>query len=276
MKPLKKTKSLEILSMEVICYACGRGEMPENTIEAIVHCQTINPNWRIEMDLQLTKDGQVVLFHDENLFHITNVDKHIAETNYKELKEFDAAYNFREELEFPLRGKTFRIPLLESVFKQFPRAKYLLDIHSANLEIVEKVIKLVEQNYVDKQIVLVSKHQHILKQLRFRRPYWKYGASSKEVKQLLFTHFFGLARLLKLNAAIIMMPVIYKNRKVLSRRLVHLIALKHKETWVWLHEGKQVVTIDSKNQVERIKKYNVNAFFTSCPERIYNEMFTMV
>ena len=261
--------------MEVICYACGKGEFPENTTEAISHCQTINPSWRIEMDVQLTKDGEVVLFHDDNLLRVTNVEKRIAETTYTELKEFDAAYNFREELGFPLRGKTFRIPLLETVFKRFPKANFLLDIHSTNIEVVNMIVTLVEQAHVANQIVLVSKHHHILEQFRFRRPYWKYGASSKEVKQLLFAHFMGLSTLIKLKPGIVMMPVIYQNRKVLSRRLVGLIAKKQKETWVWLHEGKQVVTIDSKNQFERIKNYNVDAFFTSCPEQLYNEMFTV-
>lgn len=84
--------------MEVICYACGKGEFPENTLEAVSHCQKINPSWRIEMDLQLTKDGKVVLFHDDNLVRITNIEKQIADIDYAELKELDAAYNFREEL----------------------------------------------------------------------------------------------------------------------------------------------------------------------------------
>lgn len=259
--------------MEVICYACGKGEFPENTVEGISHCQAINPSWRIEMDVQLTKDRKVVLFHDENLLRVTNVEKRIAETTYTELREFDAAYNFSEEQGFPLRGKTFRIPLLENAFKRFPKAKYLLDVHSNNLEIVDRVIHLIEQNYVDKQIVLVSKHHHILEKFRSRRPYWKYGASSKEVKRLLLTHFIGLTTLIKSKPGIFMMPVIYQNRKILSKQLVSLIAKKQKEIWVWLHEGKQVVTIDSKNQFERIRKYNVDAFFTSCPKQLNDEMF---
>jgi glycerophosphoryl diester phosphodiesterase len=261
--------------MKVICYGCGKGEYPENTLEAISHCQKINSDWRIEMDLQMTKDGKVVLFHDDNLLRITNIEKRISEVNYSEIKNFDAAYNFREDLEFPLRGKALRIPLLENVFKEFPKAKYLLDIHSKNIEIIEKVIDLVEQNYVDKQIVVVSKHHSIIELFRVRRPYWKYGASSKEVKWLIFQNFIGLGELVRLKAEIVMMPIIYQNRKVLSRRLVKLMERKHKKIWVWLHEGKQVVTIDSKNQFERIKKYNVDAFFTSSPEQLNKEMLTV-
>lgn len=262
--------------MEVICYACGKGEFPENTLEAVSHCQKINSDWRIEMDIQMTKDGKVVLFHDDNLLRITNIEKRISEVNYSEIRNFDAAYNFREDLEFPLRGKTLRIPLLENVFKEFPKAKYLLDIHSNNIEIIEKVIYLVEQNYVDKQIVLVSKHHSIIELFRGRRPYWNYGASSKEVKWLIFQHFIGLGELVRLKAEIVMMPIIYQNRKILSTRLVQLIAKKHKKIWVWLDEGKQVITIDSKNQFERIRKHNVDGFFTSCPEQLNKEMRAVI
>ncbi len=61
--------------MEIICYAGGRKENPENTLKAIEHCQAVNPEYWIEMDLQLTADNVVVLFHDENLARITGLNK---------------------------------------------------------------------------------------------------------------------------------------------------------------------------------------------------------
>lgn len=39
----------------------------------------------LELDCQLTKDGEVVVAHDQNLLRSTGTDKNICELNYKEL-----------------------------------------------------------------------------------------------------------------------------------------------------------------------------------------------
>ena len=41
----------------------------------------------IELDCQLTKDGQVVVSHDNSLLRIAGVDKLISDLNYNELPE---------------------------------------------------------------------------------------------------------------------------------------------------------------------------------------------
>lgn len=39
----------------------------------------------LELDCHLTKDGEVVVSHDQNLLRSTGVDKNISELNYKDL-----------------------------------------------------------------------------------------------------------------------------------------------------------------------------------------------
>ena len=80
--------------MEVICYATGKKEYPENSKEGIEHCQNVNPNWWIEMDLQLTKDEQIVLFHDPTLLRTTGVNDIVKEKTYSELKEYSIGFDF--------------------------------------------------------------------------------------------------------------------------------------------------------------------------------------
>ncbi|SNZ01784.1 glycerophosphodiester phosphodiesterase family protein [Flagellimonas pacifica] len=259
--------------MEVICYACGKGEFPENTLEAIAHCQSISSSWRIEMDVQLTKDGEVVLFHDANTKRTTNLDKSVAETNYSELKTMNAGYNFQQKEVFPYRKNPVTIPLLKDVFWHFPKAKFLLDIHTKDVQIVDKTIALIEKAYCDKQVVIVSKYHYILKAFRQKRPFWEYGASSKEVKQYLVAHYLGFGKFVRPRASIMMMPLSYNGKKILATSLVKSINNKEKKLWLWLHEGKEVITVDSKNQFDSIKNYNANAFFTSNPRKLYNEVF---
>lgn len=39
----------------------------------------------LELDCQLTRDGQVVVSHDQNLLRSTGMDKNISEVDYKDL-----------------------------------------------------------------------------------------------------------------------------------------------------------------------------------------------
>ena len=84
-----KPKMNKANQMTIICYSCGRGENPENTLKGIKHCQTINPEWRIEMDVQMTADEQLVLFHDYNTKRTTGVNKLINELSLEEVKELN-------------------------------------------------------------------------------------------------------------------------------------------------------------------------------------------
>lgn len=91
--------------MEIVCYGCGRGENPENTIEGIHHCQSINPDWWIEMDIQITKDEKLVLFHDYQTKRITGVNNKIHQLTLTEIQQLNAGYNFNVENKFIYREK---------------------------------------------------------------------------------------------------------------------------------------------------------------------------
>ena len=59
--------------------------IPENSIKAFK--RALDKNIPIEIDIHLTKDNKLVVFHDKNLFRMTGVNKLIRKCNYNELKE---------------------------------------------------------------------------------------------------------------------------------------------------------------------------------------------
>ena len=55
----------------------------ENSLEAIKKAK--EKNYIVEIDIHLTKDDQIVVFHDYNTKRITKKDMIIENTNYKDL-----------------------------------------------------------------------------------------------------------------------------------------------------------------------------------------------
>lgn len=57
----------------------------ENTLQAIKKAR--DKNYIIEIDIHLTKDNKIIVFHDNNIKRITGIDKIVEENTYKELNE---------------------------------------------------------------------------------------------------------------------------------------------------------------------------------------------
>ena len=78
-------------------------EAPENTMAAFQNA--VEQGYGIELDVQLTKDEQVVVCHDYHLRRICGVDREVDSLTYEELQQY-TIYNSEE-----------RIPLFKEVLK---------------------------------------------------------------------------------------------------------------------------------------------------------------
>lgn len=60
-------------------------DTPENSIKAFK--KAVKNGYGIELDVQLTTDDKLVVFHDESLLRMTGVDKILNECSYDEIKD---------------------------------------------------------------------------------------------------------------------------------------------------------------------------------------------
>lgn len=83
---------------------------PENSIEAIQQA-LLKGFPALEVDIMRTKDGELILFHDENGMRLLGTDIEIAKTNYEDIKNIPLKH----------KGKpsAFRIITLENLFKRY-------------------------------------------------------------------------------------------------------------------------------------------------------------
>ena len=78
-------------------------QYPENSILAFE--KAIELNLGIELDIHLTKDGQLVVFHDDNLRRMTGANEYIKLLNYEQIKQYR------------LNDTDCTVPLLSEVLK---------------------------------------------------------------------------------------------------------------------------------------------------------------
>ncbi|MQN01667.1 MAG: hypothetical protein DUD27_06825 [Lachnospiraceae bacterium] len=93
---------------------------PENTLPAFEACARIPGITGCEMDVQLTKDGEVVVFHDENVKRVTDGgDRLLNSFTLKELKQLKISN--RRKFDYivpPLDGDQKRQAVVEKIFSE--------------------------------------------------------------------------------------------------------------------------------------------------------------
>ncbi len=156
-------------SMDTIKITAHRGcskEAPENTIPAI-KAAIENMVDYAEIDVQLTKDGEIVLMHDNSLWRTARVKGTVADYTYEELKSFEAGGWFGSEF------IGTEIPKLEEVVELCKgRIKLNIEIKSKKNtdELERKVVELIERYGFQKQCIITSIYQKTLQIVKELNP----------------------------------------------------------------------------------------------------------
>lgn len=91
----------------LLCNYAHRGlhskTVPENSLQAFL--LACDKNYGIELDVQLSRDGEVMVFHDYSLLRMTGENKKVCELTLKELKNLH------------LKGTDQKIPTLKEVLE---------------------------------------------------------------------------------------------------------------------------------------------------------------
>ncbi len=134
------------------------GEVPGNTIESFGHLLDLLPGAILELDVWGTRDGRIVVYHDELLDHETDGRGPVSFLTYEELRKIDRGYRVSWDggQSFPFRNRGYRIPLLEDVIKEFPSSRISIDVKQHDTGFAAKVMKMLEENDAVERIILGS------------------------------------------------------------------------------------------------------------------------
>jgi glycerophosphoryl diester phosphodiesterase len=142
---------------------------PENTQAAL------EAAWRAgatlaEIDVQLTRDGHVVLMHDLTIDRTTTGRGYVKDLTLEELQSFDAGSWF----EPTFRGE--RVPTLRDAL-QWAKGKLVLLVELKNfpfreLPLVDRTVELIEELRAEEEAVLGGFDHPVLRDIKRRRPGW--------------------------------------------------------------------------------------------------------
>ncbi|MDQ0242647.1 glycerophosphoryl diester phosphodiesterase [Bacillus fengqiuensis] len=125
------------------------GYAPEHTLLSYEMGEKMKGDY-IEVDLQMTKDGELIAMHDETVDRTTNGTGRVKDMTLEQIKALDAGSWFNET--YPQYAKPeyagLQVPTLEEVFEKFGRgAKYYIETKSPEVYpgMEEKLLELLEK-----------------------------------------------------------------------------------------------------------------------------------
>jgi glycerophosphoryl diester phosphodiesterase len=133
-----------LTALQVIAHRGGPTNAPENTLAAFRNAITQGADW-LEFDVQMTKDGALVVIHDETVDRTTDGTGAVHDLTLEQIRSFDA-------------GQGEKIPTFEEVLElaKTNRVKIMPETKSAHLYpgVEEKLLQVLEQaNYLDQTVI---------------------------------------------------------------------------------------------------------------------------
>ncbi|KAB2338458.1 glycerophosphodiester phosphodiesterase [Cytobacillus depressus] len=128
---------------------------PENTMKAFREAEKAGADG-IELDVQLTKDGEIVVIHDEKVDRTTNGRGHVKDLTLKELRKLDAGFHKKK-----IFSNHEPIPSLVEVLEWMRTNEMICNIELKNgvypyEGMEDKVINLIREYEMKERIILSS------------------------------------------------------------------------------------------------------------------------
>lgn len=201
-------------NVQVTAHRGASGKAPENTLASVRQAIEDGTDW-VEIDVQESSDGVVVVAHDSDLMKVAGVATKIWEGTAEDLRSIDIGSYFGAEF------KDERVPTLAEVLQEC-RGRVGLNIelkyygHDQDLE--RKVVDLVEQNEMASNVVIMSLKAAGIKKIKALRPNWTVGLLTA-VK---------VGDLTKAEADFLAV-----NSKIATRSFINSANAREKQVYVW-------------------------------------------
>ena len=160
-KPAGQSRKEKMKPFEEV-YLTHRGffnniDIPENSLPAFA--KTVRNGLGTELDVQLTTDNRLVVFHDESLKRMCGIDKKLTDCSYEELQGY------------PLLNTEERIPLLEEVLVLLkPDTPLIIEIKPEGdaIRTCEETVRMMKER--DHLYIMESFHPAVVKHLKDHHP----------------------------------------------------------------------------------------------------------
>lgn len=235
------------------------GYAPEHTMTSYQMGEKMHGDY-IEIDLQMTKDGQLIAMHDETVDRTTDKMGLVKEYTLAQIKQMDAGSWFNEK--YPQYAKPeyvgLQVPSLEEIFQKFGKnANYYIETKSPEVYpgMEQELLRLVNKYNINKKTLLVQSFSALsLKKMNELDP-------SVKLVQLLWYQTDAVITDAEIAAIKEYAIGVGPNHTYLNEEYVQKVV----NSGLAIHP----YTVNEKERMKQLIDWGVTGMFTNFPDRLH-------
>ena len=239
----------------LVAHRGGAKLAPENTLEAF---RSAIDDWgadMLELDVRLTADGHVVVFHDATVDRTTDGTGLVAELTLNEIRGLDAGYRFHDLSGEPsFRGRGVTVPTLDELMDACPRV--WLNVEAKEARVAGPLAEVVRRRGEEHRVLVTAEHERNRRDARGYSGPW--GASRRDCMLFWLALRVPGGRAWTPAADAIQVPERWKGRRVVTERFVREAHRRNIPVHVW--------TVDDPDDMRRLLAWGVDAIQTDRPD----------
>jgi len=245
----------------VIAHRGGRSLGPENTLYTFKRAVELGTDV-LEMDLQTTSDGALVILHDREVHRTTNGKGAVDSYTLSELKKLDAGFRWspNNSRSYPLRNKGVTIPTLTEVFKAFPGTRINIEIKSSQVNTIQDLCRTIRDNGMSEKVMVACFDAGKLGEFRSVCPEVATSAGASEAAMFYWLQWAHLESAYSPSAQALQIPEAYGDNRIATRRFLDAAHARNLRVHVW--------TVNDTESMQRLIQLGVDGIMTDYPERL--------
>ena len=240
--------------MKVFAHRGASGDYPENTILAFDKALSIDI-YGIELDVHKSKDGHLVVIHDEDIQRTFKGNGLVMDYTLSELKKFDC-----RKFEF-IKNLDCKIPTLREVFELIKDTNIILNIEAKtdliHYDIEQDIIDIIKEYNFEEKVLISSFNHKCIKIFKELDNNLKYGALYESEKD-----YSSEANVVE-HAKKLGVYSINISKDLVTKEIVDLAHENGLKVFVY--------TINSPIVMRKMIEYNVDGVFSDYPD-LMNEI----
>ena len=229
---------------------------PENTMVAFQGAIDLGFRY-LETDVHVSRDGRVVVFHDDGLERLTDGLGKVWDHDWPYLRTLDAAHHFDPDGGYPRRATGVVMPLLEEALTTFPTALWNIDLKQDGVESV--VAGEISRLGAEDRVLIGSFHDRRIRRFRVcTSGAVATSAGPREVARAVASSVAG--RPVAVTADALQIPV-----RLATRRLVDAAHRGDTQVHVW--------TVNDPAEMRRLLDVGVDGVISDRPDLLNEVVF---
>jgi glycerophosphoryl diester phosphodiesterase len=233
----------------------GAGLAPENTLAAF---RGAVEGWGadvLETDVHLSRDGELVVIHDDTVDRTTDGTGAVAELGWAELRDLDAGFHFVDPSgESSFRGRGIRLSRFEEVLDALPLTRFNVDAKAPAA--ARPLVELLHRRGEEHRVLVASEFEATRgNRLGYRGPV---SASRRQIRNFYLSHQLPLGGPYTPRTDALQVPWRWEGRQVTTERFIREAHRRNLPVHVW--------TVDDPDTMRTLLRWGADGIQTDRPD----------